>query len=141
MFNPTRDQVRQFFFDAWRKYRDGAPLEGLETVAVEIALLHPEYHHVLDDPARFLDREWTPEDGQTNPFLHMSMHMAVAEQVSIDQPPGIRAELDRIAAARGDRHDALHVVLDCLGEVVWRAQRDRAAPDAEAYLECLRRTR
>jgi hypothetical protein len=141
MFNPTRDQVRQFFFDAWRKYRDGAPLEGLETVAVEVALLHPEYHHVLDDPERYLDRDWTPEGGQENPFLHMSMHLAVAEQVSIDQPPGIRAELERIAAARGDGHAALHAVLDCLGEVVWRAQRERAAPDAAAYLECLRRTR
>jgi hypothetical protein len=141
MFNPTRDEVRQFFFAAWRKYREGAPLEGLETVAVEIALLHPEYHHVLDDPARFLDRDYTPEAGQTNPFLHMSMHMAVAEQVSIDQPAGIRAEFERIAAARGDRHDALHAVLDCLGEVVWQAQRDRTAPDGEAYLECLRRTR
>jgi hypothetical protein len=141
MFNPTRDQVRQFFFEAWRKYREGAPLEGLETVAVEVALLHPEYHHVLDDPARFLDRDYTPEGGQTNPFLHMSMHMAVAEQVSIDQPAGIRAEFERLAAARGDRHDALHAVLDCLGEVVWQAQRNRSAPDGEAYLECLRRTR
>ncbi len=139
MFNPTREQVRRFFFDAWRKYRDGAPLEGLETVAVEIALLHPEYHGVLDAPDRFVDRDYTPEDGQTNPFLHMSLHMAVAEQIGIDQPAGIRAEFERIAAARGDRHEALHAVLDCLGEVVWRAQRDRTAPDGEAYLECLRR--
>jgi hypothetical protein len=141
MFNPSRDEVRQFFFDAWRKYREGAPLEGLETVAVEIMLLHPEYHHVLDDPARFLDRDYTPEEGQANPFLHMSLHMAVAEQVSIDQPPGIRAEFERLAAGRGDRHDALHAVLDCLGEVVWQAQRTRSAPDGAAYLECLRRQR
>jgi hypothetical protein len=141
MFNPTRDQVRRFFFDAWRKYRDGAPLEGLETVAVEIALLHPEYHPVLDDPERHVDRDYTPEGGQTNPFLHLSMHMAVAEQLAIDQPAGIRAEFDRLAAARGDRHEALHAVLECLGEMVWRAQRDRTAPDGEAYLECLRRAR
>ena len=140
MFNPTREQVRRFFFDAWRKYRDGAPLEGLETAAVEIALLHPEYHPVLDDAERFVDRDYTPEGGQTNPFLHMSLHMAVGEQIGIDQPAGIRAEFERIAAARGDRHEALHAVLECLGEVVWRAQRDRAAPDGEAYLECLRRT-
>lgn len=140
MFTPTREQVRNFFFDTWRKYREGAALEGLETVALEVLLLHPEYHHVLDDPARFLDRDYTPEEGQTNPFLHMSMHVAIAEQLSIDQPPGIRAEFERILAARGDRHDALHAVLECLGEVVWQAQRDRAAPDTEAYLECLRRS-
>ena len=139
MFNPSRGQVRNFFFDAWRKYRDGRPLEGLETVAVEAMLLHPEYHHALDEPDRFLEREYTPDDGEANPFLHMSLHVAVEEQLAIDQPPGIRAEFERLLADRGDRHDALHVVLECLGEVVWRAQRERGVPDGEAYMECLRR--
>jgi hypothetical protein len=139
MFNPSREQARRFFFDAWRKYREGQPLEGLETVAVEVMLLHLEYHHVLDDPDRFLDRDYTPEDGQTNPFLHMGLHVAIEEQVAIDQPPGIRAEFERLVAQRGDRHDALHAVLECLGEVVWRAQAARTLPDGEAYLECLRR--
>jgi hypothetical protein len=139
MFNPSREQVRNFFFDAWRKYRDGRPLEGLETVAVEAMLLHPEYHHALDQPDRFLEREYTPDDGEANPFLHMSLHVAVEEQLAIDQPPGIRAEFERLLADRGDRHDALHVVLECLGEVVWRAQRERGVPDGEAYMECLRR--
>jgi hypothetical protein len=139
MFTPSRDQARQFFFDAWRKYRDRAPLEGLETVAVEVMLLHPEYHHALDDPDRFLDRDYTPEEGQANPFLHMSLHVAIEEQLAIDQPRGLRAEFERILASRGDRHDALHAVLECLGETVWRAQRDHTAPDGEAYLECLRR--
>jgi len=141
MFNPSREQVRQFFFDAWRKYRGGQPLEGLETVAVEIALLHSEYHHLLDDPARFIDADYTPEQGAMNPFLHMSLHMAIEEQLSIDQPPGIRAEFERLLASRGDRHDALHAALGCLGEVVWNAQRERSVPDSDAYLECLRRLR
>ncbi|HLB15182.1 MAG TPA: DUF1841 family protein [Burkholderiales bacterium] len=139
MFNPSRDQARQFFFDAWQKYREGRPLEGLETVAVEVALLHPEYHHALDEPERFLDRDYTPDAGQANPFLHLSLHVAIEEQLAIDQPPGIRAEFERLLARRGDRHDALHVVLECLGEVVWQAQAARAMPDGEAYLECLRR--
>jgi len=139
MFNPSREQVRQFFFDAWRKYRARQPLAGLETVAVEIALLHPEYHPLLDDPARFVDAEYTPEQGMMNPFLHMSLHVAVEEQLSIDQPPGIRAEYERILASRGERHGALHAVLDCLGEAVWEAQRERRVPDSDAYLECLRR--
>jgi hypothetical protein len=138
VFAPTRDQARRFFFDTWRKYRDRAPLEGLERVAVEAMLLHPEYHHLLDDPDRFLDRDYTPEDGATNPFLHLSLHVAIEEQLAIDQPPGIRTEFERILADRGDRHDALHVVLECLGEVLWRAQAARAAPDGESYLECLR---
>jgi hypothetical protein len=138
MFNPSRDQARQFFFAAWRKYRERAPLEGLETVAVEVMLLHPEYHPVLDDPDRFLDRDYTPEEGQANPFLHMSLHVAIEEQLAIDQPPGICAEFERILARRADRHDALHAVLECLGQTVWRAQRDRAAPDGAAYLDCLR---
>jgi hypothetical protein len=139
MFDPSRDQARQFFFDAWRKFREGQPLAGLETVAVEVILLHPEYHPALDDPDRFLDRDYLPESGQTNPFLHLSLHVAIEEQLAIDQPPGIRAEFERLRARRGDRHDALHVVLECLGEVVWRAQAARAVPDGEAYLECLRR--
>jgi Domain of unknown function (DUF1841) len=139
VFNPSRDQARNFLFDAWRKFREHAPLEGLETVAVDVLLLHPEYHPILDDPDRFLDRDYVPEQGQSNPFLHMSLHLAIEEQLAIDQPPGIRAEFERILATRGDRHDALHAVLECLGETIWRAQRDRAAPDGEAYLECLRR--
>jgi len=139
MFNPSREQVRQFFFDAWRKYHDGRPLEGLERIALEVMLAHPEYHQTLEDPQRILGHDYAPEDGQTNPFLHMSLHLAIEEQLGIDQPPGIRAEFERILARRGDRHDALHAVLECLGEIVWRAQRDQAVPDGEAYLECLRR--
>jgi hypothetical protein len=138
MFNPSREQVRQFFFDAWKKYRGGAPLEGLETVAVEVALSHSEYHHVLDDPGRHLDRDYIPDQGETNPFLHMSMHVAIEEQIAIDQPPGIRAEFERLLAKKGDRHDVMHALLDCLGEVVWQAQRNRTAPSGDTYLECVR---
>ncbi len=139
MFNPSRNQARNFLFDAWRKYRERSPLEGLEPAAVDVMLLHPEYHHILDDPDRFLDREYVPEQGATNPFLHMSLHLAIEEQLAIDQPTGICAEFERIRARRGDRHDALHAVLECLGETIWRAQRARTPPDGEAYLECLRR--
>jgi hypothetical protein len=139
MFNPTRDQVRQFFFDAWSKYRGGAALEGLDQVAVGVMLLHPEYHRVLDQPEPYLDRQYLPESGETNPFLHLSMHLAIEEQLSIDQPPGIKREVARLAAKFGEHHAACHEVMECLGEMMWRAQRDRAAPDAAAYLECLKR--
>jgi Domain of unknown function (DUF1841) len=139
MFNPSRDQVRQFFFDAWRKHRGRELLTGLDSVAVGVMLLHPEYHPVLDDPERYQDREYRADAGATNPFLHLSMHLAIEEQLSIDQPPGIKREFARIAARLGERHAACHEVMECLGETVWRAQRDAMAPDAPAYLECLKR--
>jgi hypothetical protein len=139
MFNPSREQVRQFFFDAWRKYREHDLLAGMDKLAVGVILLHPEYHTVLEQPERYQDREYRPEAGATNPFLHMSMHLAIEEQLSIDQPPGIAFEFARIAAKSGDRHAACHEVMECLAETVWRAQRDGAAPDAPAYLECLKR--
>jgi hypothetical protein len=140
MFNPSREQARRLFFDAWRKYREKKPMAGLENVALDVVLLHPEYHAALDDPQRYAERDNGPEDGQTNPFLHMSLHLAIEEQISIDQPPGIRSEFERIALARGDRHAALHAVLECLGETLWRAQRDGAPPDGAAYLECLKKS-
>mgnify|MGYP001605077937 CR=1 FL=1 len=139
MFNPSREQVRQFFFDAWRKYRERGVLAGLDAVAIDVILLHPEYHRVLEHAERYQAREYPPEAGDTNPFLHMSMHLALEEQLSIDQPPGIGLEFARIAARSGDRHAACHEAMECLAETVWRAQRDGATPDAPAYLECLKR--
>ncbi|HEX4984875.1 MAG TPA: DUF1841 family protein [Burkholderiales bacterium] len=139
MFNPSRAEVRRFFFDAWGKYRSQAPLEALERMAVEIILQHPEYHGLLDDPAGSAGREFPPAAGAMNPFLHLSLHLAVAEQLSIDQPRGIAEAYRQIARRSGLEHDALHALLECLGEAVWRAQRDRAAPDEAVYLECIRR--
>jgi Domain of unknown function (DUF1841) len=141
MFNPTRDQVRQFFCEVRRKAREGLPLAGAELTAIDIVLAHPEYHALLDDPERALGRDWTPEDGQTNPFLHMAMHLAIEEQRSINQPPGIAAALADLESRTGDRHAAGHVAMECLGEMMWTAQRSGATPDAERYLECLRRGR
>jgi Domain of unknown function (DUF1841) len=139
MFNPSRDEARRFLIDAWAKFRAREPLSALERMAAEVIALHPEYHAILESPERNLDRDWRPEEGATNPFLHLSLHLAVAEQLAIDQPPGIRAEFERIKAARGDQHAALHAVLECLGEVLWTAQRHGAPPDAKIYLACLER--
>ncbi|NTV94634.1 MAG: DUF1841 family protein [Thiobacillus sp.] len=137
MFNPSRNQVRDFFFQAWEKFKASQPLSGLETLAVDHIARHPEYHSVLDQPERYRDREWPPELGETNPFLHLSMHVSIAEQLSIDQPPGIRSRYDRLVARLGDEHAAQHAVMDCLGEMIWRAQRDRLPPDGAAYIDCL----
>ena len=136
MFNPSRDEVRELFFRAWRAYRQGLPLAGIEALALEVILQHPEYHGVLESPERFRDKDYVDE---SNPFLHMSLHMALEEQLSIDQPPGIRAAWEALLKRAGDRHAALHAALECLAETIWHAQRDSAPPDAAAYLSCLER--
>lgn len=137
MFNPSRDQARRFLIDAWQKLTDGLPATPLETLAADIVGLHPEYHALMTEDA--LVRDWTPEDGQQNPFLHLSLHLAIEEQLSIDQPPGIRAAFESRLQRHGDRHAALHDILECLGETLWRAQRDKRPPDGVAYLDCIRR--
>ncbi|MBI4997900.1 MAG: DUF1841 family protein [Rhodocyclales bacterium] len=139
MFTPSRDQVRRFLADAWQKRRDGLPATPLEIMAADIAEAHPEYHELLGAGAETLAREWTPEQGETNPFLHLSLHLAIEEQLSIDQPPGIRSVFEQLLRRHGDRHAALHVILECLGETVWRASQDKAPPDGNAYLDCLKR--
>jgi hypothetical protein len=139
MFNPTRDQSRIFLFDLWAKHRAGAALTPLESLALSILIEHPEYHAVMDDRERYLDRDWKPEGGETNPFLHVAMHLAIEEQLSIDQPPGIRAAVQALAAKHGSAHDARHEVMECLAEMVWQAQRHGAPFDNAAYLGCITR--
>jgi len=139
MFAPSRDEARRFIVDAWRKSRAGEPLSDMERTVASLVGMHPEYHALVDGGERHLERDYTPDGGAVNPFLHLSLHLAVAEQLSIDQPPGIRAEFERLKRARGDEHDALHAVLECLGETMWQAQRLGTGPDAQVYLDCLRR--
>ena len=134
MFDPTREQVREMFFGAWRKYRAGEPLAGIESLALDVILLHPEYHGVLSLPQKYREKDYSDE---TNPFLHMSLHVALEEQLSIDQPPGIRGAYEKMISKFQDRHAALHQAIECLAETMWRAQRDNAPPDAAAYLRCL----
>jgi hypothetical protein len=139
MFNPSRDQARQFFIEAWRKHRAREVLTPLEDMAARIVALHPEYQPLFEDADAALARDWTPESGEANPFLHLSLHLAIEEQLSIDQPFGIRAAFEALLARRGDRHAALHVVLECLGETIWQAQRNGGAFNGAAYLDHIRR--
>lgn len=139
MFSQKRDQTREVFFRAWRRFRDGAPLEGVERVIVDVAVAHPEYHALLDDAERHLDRDYSPEMGQTNPFLHMGMHIAIEEQLSVDRPHGIATRYQQLLRKTGDRHAAQHLMMDCLGETLWQAQRAGIPPDDQAYLACLDR--
>lgn len=137
MFNPTREQVRQFFVDTWADYRAGRPLHGNAAVALEVVLAHPEYHALLENPTRYLERDYLPEMGETNPFLHLSMHLSIAEQLSIDQPTGVRARYDKLLALHGDAMQVQHDMMDCLAEMIWQSQRNGTAYDPLAYLQCL----
>ncbi|MEY4753766.1 MAG: hypothetical protein RJA44_1441 [Pseudomonadota bacterium] len=139
MFTPSQHDVRRFFCAAYRKHRDQQPLAPMEAIAADWIALHPEYHADLADEAAALAAVYTVEDGRTNPFLHLSMHLTIAEQVSIDQPRGIRQVVDLLAAKRGDRHAAHHEVMDCLGEMIWASQRSGQPPDPHAYLDRVRR--
>ena len=127
------------FFETWRKYRQREILSGIETIALEVILMHPEYHDILADAERYLDKDYLPEAGDTNPFLHMSMHVAIKEQMSIDQPIGICKRFDLLRQKTGNEHDATHRIMECLAEMIWHAQRNKTAPDAVIYFDCLDR--
>lgn len=138
LFTPSREQVRRFFCDAWKKHLNRSVLDGAEVTAVDLILRHPEYHALLASGDEAVARDWTPEGGEMNPFLHLSLHLAVAEQVSIDQPPGIRAAWQKLAA-RHDPHTAEHIILECLGETIFRAQQVGGGMDTQAYVESIER--
>jgi hypothetical protein len=139
MFDPSRDDVRRFFCETWRKHREAAPLTPLEVIALDWVLQHPEYQGELQSLEQALAAEYTVESGRENPFLHLSMHLAIAEQLQIDQPPGIRAAWERLVRRLDSPHEAAHRIMECLGETVWRAQREGGVPDGDAYLQCIRR--
>lgn len=137
MFKPSREQARQLFFDTWRKYRQQEVLSGIEAIALEVILQHQEYQALLDNVDQYLDKDFLPEMGDTNPFLHMSMHVAIKEQLSINQPIGICERFARLQEKTGSHHDAAHQVMECLAEMIWQAQRCQSAPDATIYFDCL----
>lgn len=130
--------MRKAFFEAWRRYRAGEVLSAADHLIVEAARQHPEYQTVLADPERYHDHDWQPELGAVNPFLHLGLHIALREQVSLDRPPGIRAQYERLCQASQDRHAAEHRLIDCLAETLWQAERAGTLPDEQAYLRCAR---
>ena len=139
MFSPSRDQARDFLFEAWRKFASREPLTALETIAVEAISQHPEYQALLSNRDKYVERDYAPEHGETNPFLHLSMHLAIREQIAIDQPKGVRAAHQQLSQKLDSALDAEHQMMDCLAEMIWQAQRGKTAPDAAIYLGCLAR--
>ena len=138
MLNPSLTDVRNFFFDAYQKGNAHQSLTDLEKIAFSIMIEHPEYNSVMSNREKYLDFNWAPELGETNPFLHLSMHMSIHEQLSIDQPFGIRALYDELCIKYQDKHEAEHQIMDCLGEMIWQAQAAKTEPNPAVYLECLK---
>ena len=133
LFNPSREEVRRFFCETWQKQTQGQILTPLETLAAQWIEQHHEYHALLNNSEEAIQQDYTPEGGVTNPFLHLSMHLSISEQISIDQPPGIRLIHQRLAQKLGSEHEAQHQIMECLGQVMWEAQRLGGNPDAQAY--------
>ncbi|MBI3903556.1 MAG: DUF1841 family protein [Nitrosomonadales bacterium] len=137
MFNPSRDQARSFLFETWRKRRAGELLTPLEDLTAQLIAKHPEYHELFADPQRNQDKDYAPDGNVVNPFLHLMMHLTLEEQISIGQPHGIRAHFERLTQKYESEHGAQHAMMECLGEIIWQAQRNGSAPDAAIYLSCL----
>ena len=138
MFIPSPEEVLRFFCDTWQKTNLGSPLTPLEAIARDWMLQHHEYESLLSDPETAESSDFDIGQGQSNPFLHLSMHLSIAEQISIDQPNGIRDAFQQLASRLGE-HEAHHQIMECLGEMLWTSQRNGAPPDGESYVECIRR--
>ncbi|MES2499294.1 MAG: DUF1841 family protein [Pseudomonadota bacterium] len=137
LFNPSRDEVREFFFGTWAKSKTDQALSDLEKLGLKVMHLHPEYHAILDNPQQYKHVAYYPELGETNPFLHMSLHLSILEQISINQPIGIAPIYEQLKLKYQNEHDALHDILDCLGETIWLAQRNNMGLDSVHYLRLL----
>jgi hypothetical protein len=142
LYQPTQADVRRFFCAVYAKAGDNSALEAIETIASLWIDEHPEYHTDLKNvDAALLDLSHIihTDDGKTNPFLHLSMHLTITEQCSIDQPRGIRQAVELLTARLDSLHDAHHMVMECLGQMIWDAQQNKQAPDGQAYVETVQR--
>lgn len=137
IFGQDRDELRRMYQDAWRKFRETAPLSPLEAQIAAVVNEHIEYQSLIETSS--IDTSFTPERGQSNPYLHMGLHLAIREQVATDRPAGVRSIFESLAAAENDAHAAEHAMLECLAESLWEAQRNNQPPDENVYLERLRK--
>ena len=139
MFNPSQSDVRRFFCAVRAKSQAGQPMDALETLAGQWLAEHPECEPDLMDADAAVARSYQGEEGRSNPFLHLSMHLSISEQCSIDQPRGIRQAVELLTARRNSLHDAHHEAMECLGRMLWESQRSGQPPDGPAYIDCVQR--
>ncbi|CAK0774390.1 DUF1841 family protein [Gammaproteobacteria bacterium] len=139
IYSQDRDRLRRLWCDAWYKAQAGEPLEPLEQIIAQIVADHPEYHSALEDPGKSAGRDWLPTEGETNPFLHLGMHLALQESFATDRPCGVREIYQTLTIRLGDTHTVEHRMMECLAETLWQAQRSARHPDEQFYANCLRR--
>jgi hypothetical protein len=139
MFGQDRTELRQMFFNAWKKHQNKQLMEPLEAVVAKIIELHPEYHALFENEMAVLDKDYTPEMGQTNPFLHMAMHISIQEQLSTKRPVGIEQLHNAMLNKNKDAHETEHLMMECLGKMLWESQSQNKMPDEGDYLSCLKK--
>ncbi len=138
MFGQDRDSLRRYYLQCWQKKQAGQTLDALEQQIAQVIHEHPEYHRQLEHAEQVLQRDYLPENGDTNPFLHMGLHLGLREQLATHRPAGIFTLYQTLAAQYGG-HEAEHRMMECLAESLWQAQRTQSAPDEAAYLLCLQK--
>ena len=138
MFGNNRNELRQVYLNCWQLKKNNLPMDAMQEVVANIVELHPEYHQILENEES-VDQDFSADTGESNPFLHMSMHIALHEQISTNRPPGINDCYQKLCVLRGGAHDAEHTMMECLGEALWLAQRNKTTPDEEKYLNCIKK--
>jgi hypothetical protein len=138
LFGQDRDQLRSYYCKAWKAHSEGMALDPLQKQIVTVIAQHPEYQSLLENPEQALGKDYLPEAGETNPFLHMGMHLGIREQIDTDRPPGIRMLYQHLLEQHGDAHELEHKMMECLAEMVWQSQKTGALPDEAHYLERLK---
>lgn len=139
IFTQDRNKLRQFYLDVWQKHLNGHELEPLEKMIAKVIEWHPEYHQMLEKGEAAVAQEFMPENGQSNPFLHMGMHLGLQEQLTTQRPTGIIEVYQALLKKKADAHEVEHLMMNCLGEMMWMAQQNKTMPDEAQYLECLKR--
>lgn len=139
MFTPSQQDVRRFFCDSFKKSHAREILTPIEAIAADWIHQHPEYDDILNNLEAALEANYSVDQGNSNPFLHLSMHLSISEQISVDQPRGVKLAFQILAKKLNSEHEAHHQMMECLGEMMWNSQRTGLPPDGEAYIEALRK--
>lgn len=139
MFNPNQKDVRNFFFTTYNKAHENQLLTDIEKIAYSIILEHPEYHYIFKNQEKYIEHQWLPEDGNINPILHFSLHMAIIEQLSIASPHGINELFKQALQKSQSKHDAEHELMECVAEMIWHAGQNKTTPNMDIYLNCIRK--
>ncbi len=139
LFGQNRNQLRKIYFQSWHKFKNNLPIEPMESLIAHLIQQHPEYHDFFNQSEYNEDKDFSPEMGQTNPFLHLGMHISIQEQLGTQRPPELATLYQSLCTKQGDAHAAEHLIIDCLGEMLWTAQRNNQPPNETTYIECVKK--